>query len=187
MLSARVLACPQCFDQQLTRVALVAVHLQITLGQVEVLLGNDLVEGELAAAHNFASGAMAEDVFLLRDFGGPCGLAAMALTFVLRHDCKLYGICCWLLDLEPRISVAFDFWGNGKLLLIRYIYLTGERGRNIRFGKQYLEWITCVLELWDKRLHTTVTSCRYLCMMSGLSSSFLRRAAHVVTTRRSDM
>jgi len=71
----------------LTRVALVAVHLQITLGQVEVLLGDDLVKCEFAATHEFAGGAVAEYVTLFRDLGGPSDLAAVALTFVLRHDC----------------------------------------------------------------------------------------------------
>jgi hypothetical protein len=36
---------------RLTRVTLVGIDLEVTLGEVEVGLGNDLVESELAAAH----------------------------------------------------------------------------------------------------------------------------------------
>lgn len=43
----------------LTRVALVSVLLQIALGKLEVLLWDDLVEGEGSSAHELASTAMA--------------------------------------------------------------------------------------------------------------------------------
>lgn len=57
----------------------------MALCQGEVLLGNDLVESELAAAHQLARGTVAQDVALLGDLGCPGGLAAVALTFVLGH------------------------------------------------------------------------------------------------------
>lgn len=66
----------------LTRVALVGVDLQVALCQVEVLLGDDLVEGEFAASHDFAGSAVAENMSLLGDLSGPGGGAAVALAFV---------------------------------------------------------------------------------------------------------
>jgi hypothetical protein len=66
-------------------IALVGVDLQFALGQLEVVLGNDLVEREFTTAHQLARAAVAEDVLLLGDFGGPGDLPAVALSFVLRH------------------------------------------------------------------------------------------------------
>lgn len=43
-----------------TGISLVGVHLQISFGEVEVTLVNDLVEGGLAAGQKLASDAMAE-------------------------------------------------------------------------------------------------------------------------------
>lgn len=62
---------------------------------MEILLGDDLVEGEFTATHEFAGAAVTEDVTLFGDLGGPGGLAAVALTFVLRHDLlllKIWGV-----------------------------------------------------------------------------------------------
>jgi hypothetical protein len=75
-----------------TRVALVRVDLQVSLGKVEVALGDDLVECELAAALVFASPAVAEDVFLFWDLNGPGGLATVAVSLVFRHDVGLVDV-----------------------------------------------------------------------------------------------
>lgn len=79
-----------------TRITLVGIHLQIALGQVEVGLGDDLVQRELAPAHQLAGAAVAEDVSFLGDLGGPFGGAAVALALVLRH-CKDLLFELWLL------------------------------------------------------------------------------------------
>lgn len=46
------------------RVALVGVHLQVALGELEGILGSELVEGKFTAGLELAGLAMAEDVGL---------------------------------------------------------------------------------------------------------------------------
>ena len=57
--------------RKLTRVALVGVLVQIALGQLEGVLGNDLVQGEFSSAHELAGATVAQNVFLGVDVGGP--------------------------------------------------------------------------------------------------------------------
>jgi hypothetical protein len=54
-------------------VALVGIHFQFTLGELEGVLRNDLVGGEFATAHDFAGSAVTQDVLLGLDVGGPVG------------------------------------------------------------------------------------------------------------------
>lgn len=68
-----------------TGIAFVGVDLQVALGQLEVVLGDDLIKRKFTTAHQLACTAVAEDVLLLGNFGGPSDLPAVALSFVLRH------------------------------------------------------------------------------------------------------
>lgn len=68
-----------------TRISLVAIHLEIALCQIEVLLRNDLVQSELAVGHQLACATVAKDVAFLGNLGRPGDLAAVALTRVLDH------------------------------------------------------------------------------------------------------
>lgn len=68
-----------------TTVTLVGVDLEFALGEVEVVLGNDLVQGEFTTTQNFASAAVAENVSLFGDFDRVLDFAAMALSLVFRH------------------------------------------------------------------------------------------------------
>ena len=68
-----------------TRVALVCVDFQVSLGEVEIALGDDLVQGEFAAALEFAGTAMTENVLFFWDLNGPSSLAAVAMSLVFRH------------------------------------------------------------------------------------------------------
>jgi len=56
---------------------------------MEVALGDDLVEGEFTATLELAGGAVAEDVLLFGDLGGPGDLAAMAVSLIFGHGDEL--------------------------------------------------------------------------------------------------
>ena len=78
---------------RVSRVTLVSVVLEgiTALGDLERVLGDDLVEGVGAAGEDLAGVAVTEDVAggVLVEGGGPFGGAAVAGSVVGRHVCVL--------------------------------------------------------------------------------------------------
>lgn len=66
-------------------IALIGVLVERAFGELEVVFGDDLVQGVFTTTDDLAGGAVAEDVFLFRDSGSPRSLPTMALTLVSRH------------------------------------------------------------------------------------------------------
>jgi hypothetical protein len=79
-----------------SRVTLVGVVLEVvtTLGDLQAVLGDDLVEGVGAAGEDLAGVAVTQDVAagVLVEGGGPFGGAAVAGSVVGRHVC-VCGLC----------------------------------------------------------------------------------------------
>lgn len=80
-----------CGENKLTRIALVGVALQCAaaLCDLEVVLGDYLVQGVCAAGQDFASVAVAQDVAsgVLVEVGGPLSGTAVADSVVAGHFC----------------------------------------------------------------------------------------------------
>lgn len=69
------------------RVTVVGVGFCGTFCDFEIAFVGHLVEGALAAAEELAGVAVAKDVGITVDFGGPFRLAAVAFSLVGRHGC----------------------------------------------------------------------------------------------------